>query len=56
MKSFTVKEAPNANIIKANANGAIDVTIPMTPLSKFSLKLITYKKIMKLQVNLKFYE
>ena len=32
VKSFTVKDAPRPNIIKANATGAIVVTIPMTPL------------------------
>ncbi len=33
VKSFTVKDAPSPNIINAKANGAIVVTIPMTPLS-----------------------
>ena len=32
VKSFTVKDAPNPNMISANAIGAIVVTIPMTPL------------------------
>ena len=32
VKSFTVKDAPNPNMISANATGAIVVTIPMTPL------------------------
>tara|TARA_B100000123_G_C25427950_1_gene295947 strand:+ start:13 stop:501 length:489 start_codon:yes stop_codon:yes gene_type:complete len=31
VKSFTVKDAPRPNIINASANGAIVVTIPMTP-------------------------
>ena len=30
--SLTVKDAPNPNMISANATGAIVVTIPMTPL------------------------
>ena len=32
VKSFTVKDAPNPNMISAKAIGAIVVTIPMTPL------------------------
>ena len=32
VKSLTVKDAPNPNMISAKAIGAIVVTIPMTPL------------------------
>ena len=45
VKSFTVKDAPNPNMISANAIGAIVVTIPMTPLcnvKKFNLRDIYY--------------
>ena len=35
VKSFTVKDAPNPNMISAKATGAIVVTIPMTPLCNF---------------------
>ena len=56
VKSFTVSDAPKDNIINANANGAIVVTIPMTPLNKLSPQMITYKKIKKLQEDLKPYE
>jgi hypothetical protein len=41
VKSFTVKDAPNPNMISAKAIGAIVVTIPMTPLciiNKLTLK------------------
>ena len=36
VKSLTVNDAPSPNIINANANGAIVVTIPMTPLSNYT--------------------
>ena len=39
VKSFTVKDAPNPNMISANAIGAIVVTIPMTSLC--NIKKIT---------------
>ena len=45
VKSFTVKDAPNPNIISAKAIGAIVVTIPMTPLcniNNVSLKYFNY--------------
>ena len=32
VKSFTVRDAPNPNMISAKAIGAIVVTIPMAPL------------------------
>ena len=41
VKSLTVKDAPNPNMISAKAIGAIVVTIPMTPLcniNKYNLK------------------
>ena len=41
VKSFTVRDAPNPNMISAKAIGAIVVTIPMTPLcdvSKYNLE------------------
>ena len=52
VKSFTVKDAPNPNMISANAIGAIVVTIPMTPqcnINKYNLKGFYYliKKFMK---------
>ena len=47
--SLTVNEAPSPNIISASANGAIVVTIPMTPLCNTRGQLIrdlrNYKKI-----------
>ena len=45
VKSFTVKDAPNPNMISAKAIGAIVVTIPMTPLctiNKYNLKDFGY--------------
>ena len=49
MKSFTVNDAPSPNIIRASANGAIVVTIPMTPLCNTRGQSIrdlrNYKKI-----------
>ena len=45
VKSLTVKDAPNPNIISANAIGAIVVTISMTPLwniNNVSLKDFNY--------------
>ena len=35
VKSFTVKDAPNPNMISANAIGAIVVTIPIRSSLKF---------------------